>query len=171
MARLYIFLLLIAFWFFSGWACLGQVVEVTKDNTPLISHGDSLFTMQEMWVQSFQSELKQRRKLLSAERRNKWLRKKLHTKKKDVLQTIDTLVIEVEMLTYQRDSLQNVITTGLQGVSRDALRQIHTLNKTINEKRSKIQAMSAIVTKLNKWIVRLVIITGSETLLIILLLI
>lgn len=170
MYKVYIFILLICFWLVMGLSCFSQVVELDKNNTPLISHGDSLFTMQEMWVQSFESELKQRQSELSTERKNKKLKKLLHTKKTEVLQTIDTLVIEIEQLTAERDSLQQVITKGLQTVSRSALGQIHKLNRKLNDKRAKLQAMTAIIHRLNKWIYRLVVVTATETTILLLIL-
>jgi hypothetical protein len=114
-----------------------QIKTITKKELPGYALGDSLYIVDEVWVQEYREEVKQRANQINADRKVDALKEILHRKRK-IEPIIDSLVRELDIVTAKRDSLQDVLRTSLlnsnltliQTIERYEVK-IHALNKNI----------------------------------------
>jgi peptidoglycan hydrolase CwlO-like protein len=114
-----------------------QVKTVTKKEMPGYAIGDTIYLVDEAWVQEYREEVKQRANQINADRKVEALKEILHRKRK-IEPIIDSLVRELDTVTAKRDSLQDVLRTSLlnsnltliQTIERYEVK-IHALNKNI----------------------------------------
>lgn len=109
---------------------LSQVKNIGAKQLPGYSINDTIYTITEVWIQVYSEEINQRSELINNERKIEALKDILHKKRK-IEPVIDSLIIELGNVSKERDSIVNVLKTGLVDVSKSMVETIETYEKKI----------------------------------------
>ena len=89
------------------------VTKLTAQQLPILTNpGDTLVFNKEVWVQDPKSEIKQRLKISKLEKRIDKVLKMLRKKEAHEF-AFDSLMVQVDLITKQKDSILNVIDSGI----------------------------------------------------------
>ena len=123
-------------------------VLLSKDLPQLVS-SDTVVIRVEVWVQTPNSEIRQRHKIKILEKRNEHI-KKLIKKKEDYESVIDTIINDMSVLERENDSLQKIITAQGESVSIDVRNRLLDNNKRLTESKERYFALQNKMLRVRK---------------------
>jgi len=116
------------------------VTKLTAQQLPILTNpGDTLVFNKEVWVQDPKSEIKQRLKISKLEKRIDKVLKLLRKKEANEF-AFDSLMVQVDLITKQKDSVLNVIDLGITREESKIRLDVQTLeNDLINVKNKYLE--------------------------------
>ncbi len=145
----------------------GQVKVVKKTDLPAYVKHDTI-VVKDVWIKDVKEEAKDRKKILVLEKKITRITNILH-EKRNINKSIDSLLIEVEEITNQRDSLQRFIDNDIKEETSKILGRLKDLNNRIAWLNNKIKKEKSRNRKTKKRLITVVGVAIIEGVIIILL--
>ena len=115
---------------------IGQTKKLESNDLPQLIKSDTIIVDVEVWVQTPNSEIKQRHKIKVLEKRNEHIKNLIH-KKESYESVMDTLIVEIRQLEVENDSLQLMIVEQGKSISSDLMKKYSVNLKRLEESRNQ----------------------------------